>query len=338
VLPFAIDRRTAVAVGHADRWEAVSTIDDTVVPLDPARLVAGSWTAYAAAVLRVLARTGKLPRGGRLAVGSNVPVGAGLSSSAALTVAITRALLALAGRREPPEQLIEQAWTAEHDEVGVRCGRMDQTIAVLAEPGKALHFETGAGTLRQVPLGGRIWVFETGVAHRLSGGDLNIRRQECETALRLLAEAGRPLRALADLPPDALPWALRVLPAPWSLRVRHVVTETARARRASEHLANGHLAELGEVLVEGQRSLREDYGSSCAEADLLVEAACRHGAWGARLTGAGWGGAVIALAPAERERRMAAEVQERFRTEFGRLPLVWTTSASGGVRLERITP
>jgi len=339
VLPFAIERRTAVAAGHADRWEAISALDGWVHALEPQAPGAQvkGWTAYARAVIRVLMRTGVMPRGGRIAVSSSVPVGAGLSSSAALTVSLTRALLALAGRREPPERVIEYAFAAEHDEVGVTCGRMDQTIAVLAEPGKALFYETGSGTVRQVPLGTRVWVFETGVSHQLTGGKLNHRRRECETALSLLREAGRSITDLAGLPLDELPWAMRVLPAPWSLRVRHVVRECARTRAAAECLSGGDLPGLGRLLTEAQSSLREDYDSSCPEADLLGESCTRHGAWGARLTGAGWGGAVIALAPPEREARMVAEVQEEFHSRFGRPPLVWATSASGGARLERHT-
>jgi len=339
VLPFAIERRTAAAVSHADRWEVISALDGWVHQLDieDNGVAAAGWTAYARAVIRTLARTGPFPRGGRIAVASVVPAGAGLSSSAALVVSLTRALLALAGRREPPERVIEYAFAAEHDEVGVRCGRMDQTVAVLAEPGKALFFETGSGMLRLVPLESRVLVFETGVSHLLTGGELNQRRRECDMALGLLREAGRPLAELASLPPQELSWAMRVLPAPWSLRVRHVVTETARTRLAAERLAAGDLSGLGELLLEGHRSLGADYGSSCAEADLLVESSVRHGAWGARLTGAGWGGAVIALAPQGREARLIAEVQEDFRRIFGRLPSVWATSAAAGARLERYT-
>ena len=339
VLPFAIERRTAAAAGHADRWEVISAVDGWVHRLDveDTGTEAAGWTVYARAVIRTLARSGPLPRGGRIAVASAVPVGAGLSSSAALTVSLTRALLALAGRREPTDRIIDYAFIAEHDEVGVRCGRMDQTVAVLAEPGKALYFETGSGLLRLVPLESRVLVFETGVSHLLTGGELNQRRRECEVALDLLREAGRPLADLASLPLQELPWAVRVLPAPWSLRVRHVVRETARTRLAAERLAVGDLPALGTLLLEGHRSLRTDYGSSCAEADLLVESSVRHGAWGARLTGAGWGGAVIALAAPEREPRLIAEVQEDFRRIFGRLPVVWTTSAAAGARLERHT-
>jgi galactokinase len=225
VLPFAIERRTAAAAGHADRWEVISAVDGWVHRLDveDTGAEAAGWTAYARAVIRTLARSGPLPRGGRIAVASAVPVGAGLSSSAALTVSLTRALLALAGRREPT-----YAFTAEHDEVGVHCGRMDQTVAVLAEPGKALYFETGSGLLRLVPLESRVLVFETGVSHLLTGGELNQRRRECEVALDLLREAGRPLADLASLPLQELPWAVRrTSVAPHRLRL-----ELCRGRSA----------------------------------------------------------------------------------------------------------
>ena len=114
--------------------------------------------------------------------------------------------------------------------------------------------------------------------------------------------------------------------------ILHVITETARPRSAADALRHGDLARVGELLVEGHASLRDDYESSCPEADTLVDLAVRHGAWGARLTGAGWGGAVIALIDPRRAPRVVAEVQERFRMVYGRTPEVWSTPASRGVR------
>jgi galactokinase len=262
-------------------------------------------------------------------------MGAGLSSSAALTVATTRALVALAGRRLSPERVADVAYRAEHDEVGVRCGRMDQTVASLARAGHALLFETGSGTVAHFPLPGKVWVFETGVTHRLTGGHLNERRQECEVAVGLVRDRGHRITHLAELKPEALPELLRAIPAPWAPRIRHVVTEVARTRAAARALAGRDFATLGKLLVEGHESLRVDYQSTCPEADHLVEAAVRHGALGARLTGAGWGGAVVALLPADREARVVAEVQEEFRQSFGRVPNVWATKASPGARSEK---
>ncbi len=335
VLPFALDRRTVVAAARADRWEVVSASDAELHPLDPERIVPGAWTGYVVGVIRVLERRGIAVPPSRIAVASRVPVGAGLSSSAALTVATARALTALAGRRVPPAQLADIAYYAEHDEVGVHCGRMDQTISARAKAGHAMLFETGSGSVSHLPLPGRVWVFDTGVSHRLTGGHLNERRRECEEGLRLVNEQGAGVRHLADISETALPALLRGMPSPWSARVRHVVTETIRTRAAAQALAARDLATLGRLMLEGHESLRVDYQSTCPEADLLVESLARHGALGARLTGAGWGGAVIALLPADRSARIVAEVQDIYRGAHGRVPLVWATRAGAGVRSEK---
>jgi galactokinase len=335
VLPFAVERRTVVAAGPGTGWEAASTLDGARRSIDPARIDPGDWTAYVCGAIRVLRRRRLAPKGARLTVASTVPVGAGLSSSAALGVAVTRALLALAGRRVAPVVVADIAWQAEHDEVGVRCGRMDQTVSAMARAGHALLFETATGAVTHVPLPGRVWVVETGVSHRLTGGQYNTRREECETALRLAVEQGVRVAHLAEIGEDRLPALLRGIPAPWGLRLRHVVTETARTRAAATALARRDLKTLGRLLVEGHRSLREDYVSSCPEADFLVDALVRHGAYGARLTGAGWGGAVIALLPVQSEERIVAEVGSAFREAFGRIPAAWSTRAGAGARTER---
>ncbi|MEO8139505.1 MAG: galactokinase [Gemmatimonadota bacterium] len=335
VLPFALDRRTVVAAAQAERWEAISATDNEVHALDPECIVPGLWTGYLVAVIRILQKSGIAMPTARLAVASSVPVGAGLSSSAALTVAAARALTGLAGRRVPPGVLAEVAYRAEHDEVGVHCGHMDQTIAALGRAGHAMLFETASGTVHHLPLPGRVWVFDTGVSHRLTGGHLNERRRECEEALRQVIENGVAVRHLAEITEADLPALLRAIPAPWNARIRHVVTETIRTRAAAHALAARDLPGLGRLMLEGHESLRADYQSSCAEADLLVESLVHHGALGARLTGAGWGGAVIALLPEEKTARIVAEVQEAYRGTYGRVPLVWATTAGAGVRSEK---
>jgi galactokinase len=287
--------------------------------------------------VRKLRSMSAAPAGALIAVASTVPIGAGLSSSAALTVASARALGLLAGRPLTPADLVEIAFRAEHDHVGVRCGRMDQTIAAHAERGTALLFETGAGTLVRVPFGSRLWIVETGVSHELTGGALNDRRRECEEALELCRRWRPGLRHLAQLAPADLAEVARRLPPPLVPRVRHVVTETARTRAAAAALGAGDLARLGGLLVEGHASLRDDYRSTVPEADFIVERAVAHGAHGARLTGAGWGGAVVVLAPAAREARILAEVSRDFGDRFGRVPDAWSSRAAAGVRREALS-
>jgi galactokinase len=337
VLPVALDRRTAVAaraaVGH---WAFVSDTEDGVHETDIDAPMQDRWTDYLVGVIRELRVLRAAPSGAEIAVATNLPIGAGLSSSAALTVAAAKAVSLLAGKRLSPAALAEVAFRAEYHQVGVRCGRMDQTIAAHAERGAALLFETATGALQPVPLPGRLWIVETGVSHRLTGGALNDRRRECEEALAYCQERHPGLSYLAQLSLDDLPEIERRLPPPLVPRVRHVITETARTRRAAQALAAGDLTTLGRLLVEGHESLRRDYESTIPEADHIVRSAMEHGAYGARLTGAGWGGAVVVLAPAEREARTIAEISSDFQKQFGQAPATWSSRASRGVRRETI--
>jgi galactokinase len=336
VLPVAIERRTAAVAQLADRWALVSDTEAGIRQADIEEPMRREWSDYIVGVVRELRTLRAAPSGAEIAVATTLPIGAGLSSSAALTVATAKALSLLAGRRLSPAQLAEVAFRAEYHQVGVRCGRMDQTIAAHGERNSALLFETATRTMVRVPMTSRLWIVETGLSHRLTGGALNQRRRECEEALAFCRDWRPGLTHLAQLSLEDLPEMQRRLPPPLVPRARHVITETARTRAAATALAAGDLVELGRLLVEGHESLRRDYESTIPEADLIVESAVAHGAYGARLTGAGWGGAVVVLAPAKREARIVAEIAGDFETRFGRSPATWSTRASAGVRREAI--
>ena len=335
VLPFALPRRTVVLVGPGTGWEAVSALDGAVVRFDPAAAPEGRWTDYLAGVIRVLHEMRAAPPGGRIAVASVVPAGAGLASSAALTVATAKALSQLSHRRLSREALVEVAYHAEHDVVGVQCGRMDQTIAAHATARHALLFETGEDTRRQVPLDVPILLIETGVSHRLADGEYNRRRAECGAALETCRAVGVDAGSLAAVPEETLEQVRSQMPEVLFRRLRHVVRESGRTRAAALALTTRDFPRVGQFLLDGHASIRDDFESSCGEADRLVESAVRHGAWGARLTGAGWGGTVLVLAPPERYPALSKAVAADFRREVGRAPVMWTTRAAGGFRGER---
>src|SRR5688500_3388486 len=241
----------------------------------------GHWSDYVRAAVRELLAMGIAPEGARLAVTSTVPVGAGLSSSTALTVAAVAALQELGGGALDLRGQVECAYRAEHDQVGVRGGRMDQTVSALGREGHAMLYETGSGDITMVPMPAPVFVAETGVEHSLAGGALNARRRECEQALETLRGRWPALAALADIPLADLAEAESLLADPFRRRMRHVVTETARTREAATALAAGDLVRVGQLLVEGQASLRTDYDSSVAEAGVIVSAAVDRGALGA---------------------------------------------------------
>jgi galactokinase len=333
VLPFAIDRRTWVAAGPGTVFELVTAqpgLERVRRPAGPAR---GDWSDYVVGVAREL---GAAAGGARVAVTSELPIGGGLSSSAALAVASAAALSQLAGARPNTDTLADLAFRAEHDYVGVRCGRMDQTVVAHATEGSALYLDTATGSAVACPFSHVVWVVPTGVEHALTGGSYNVRRAECSRALEVCRGRWPELPALAALPSSDLPDALALLPPPLDRRVRHVVTETGRTREAKAALQRGDLAALGRLLDAGHDSLRDDYECSIPEADFLVESAGRHGALGGRLTGAGWGGSVILLVAGDDESQVVERVAADFGRRFGRAPAAWRARAAGGVRLELV--
>ena len=338
VLPVAIAARTTVAVGPAEAGvlEIVSTRDGVLRRIDWNAGVPAGWGAYVVGVMRELAG-GAAPggRGARVAVASDVPVGAGLASSAALTVASAKALATLGGARLVPSQVAGVAFRAEHDHVGVRCGVMDQTVAALAKPSHALLIECASGETRHIPFRGRLFLVDTGVRHALVAGGLNERRAECEAAVAQLRLQLPELRWLAAWP-ASVTRLRRALPEPLRSRAVHVVRETARARLAARLLARGRLRQFGALLYESHESCRRLYECSAPELDLVVGAAKRAGALGARLTGAGWGGAVLVLVDRRREAATVAAIRRAFARAYGREPNVSVVQPSGGMRSEAV--
>ena len=346
VLPIAIAERTTVAAGPgpADAQgtlEAVSTRYNSVERVRWQEALPQGWPAYVAGVLRELWTLEVVPPGGslRIAVASDVPVGAGLSSSAALSVAAAKAIAAFSGANLAPRQIAGVAFRAEHDHVGVRCGVMDQTIAALAKRGRALLLECASLEARQIPFAARLLVVDTGVRHDLTAGRLNERRAECEEAVQRLKLELPELQWLASWPVEWLPRLKRALPEPLRSRAVHIVGETARTRFAAQLLERKKLTQFGKLLYESHESCRRQYECSAPELDTVVAAAKRAGAMGARLTGAGWGGAAIVLVKergAGSQEPVAQAIRSAFRTAYGREPEIRAVQASAGVRMERM--
>ena len=328
VLPIAIGQRTTAAVGPgADGeegvLEAVSARDGQVVRVKWQDALPSGWAAYVAGVLRELWALEVIPPNGsaRVAVASTVPIGAGLSSSAALTVSVARAL----APKLTPRQIAGVAFRAEHDHVGVRCGVMDQTIAALGKRDHALLLESASLELEQIPFKARLVLVDTGVRHDLAASSFNTRRAECEEAVKRLKIELPELAWLASWPTEWLPRLKRALKEPLRARAVHVVSETARTRFAAQLLEQKKLKQFGKLLYE----------CSAPELDTVVAAAKRAGALGARLTGAGWGGAALVLLNKTDTKTIPA-VQRAFERAYGRTPPVTEVSASSGARTERL--
>jgi galactokinase len=240
-------------------------------------------------------------------VDSAVPMGVGLSSSAALEVATLRALRALLGAPLDDVQIAQLAQRAEIEHAGVRCGIMDQMAASLASTACALFLDTRTLERHLVPLppDSAVLVLDSGIARTLAGSGYNQRRAECEQAARLLG-----VPAMRDANDDA---AIEALPEPLSRRARHVVTENRRVLRAVQGC---DAAEFGALMNASHASLRDDYEVSVPALDRLVALLQAHPAvYGARLTGAGFGGACVALARPDAAHEVASSVLQSYAAE-----------------------
>jgi galactokinase len=300
VLPLAIDRTVAVAAApQADAVDAHSLVyeeDDSFSLAEIRPLPGGGWRNYVRGVAWALREAGHDLRGLQLALGGDVPLGAGLSSSAALEVAAVAAFAAAGEIPLDPRDAAILARRAENDFVGVQCGVMDQLAAVFGQPEHALLIDCRSLDVEPVPLrldeqGVAVVIVDSGVRRSLGDSPYNQRREECA---RAAAALGVP--ALRDVAPDDLKARGRGLPPELYRRARHVATEEARVAAAVDALRRGDLQALGRLLRESHESLRDDFGVSCRELDLLVElAASAEGVIGARLTGAGFGGCTLNL-------------------------------------------
>jgi galactokinase len=319
VLPFALSTGVAVAAGRDGAGIAVSSRQrgGRAVSAPGGRLVPGTvsgWAAYPLGMAWALTAAGHPPGGTAIAIDADLAIGAGLSSSAALECAVGLALAELHGLAVTRPELAALASRAENEFAGAPTGIMDQTAALLCRAGYALLLDCRSGVTQDVPLdpgasGLTLLVVDTGVRHALNDGRYAARRRSCEEAARALGVAS--LRDLTDRPEAVSDLADPEL----RRRARHVVTENRRVLAAAELLRGGELAAVGPLLTASHTSLRDDFEISWPQADAAVGSALAAGAAGARMTGGGFGGSVIALVPADRAGQVTAAIAGAFARE-----------------------
>jgi len=318
VLPTAIPQRTRVALAPRDddraRVTSAACGDAVETYAVGAETRGRGWLDYVQGVTHALAAAGHRVGGFDAAIESTVPIGSGLSSSAALEVAFLRALRAAFGLGLDDVTIARLGQRAEVELVGARVGVMDQMAASLADARTALFVDTRSLAWERVPLPGaaEIVVIDSGVPHAHAAGAYNERRAECERAAALLG-----VPALRDVPGDALA-RLAALPPPLDRRARHVVTENARVVEAVAALRAGDVARLGALFDASHASMRDDYAVSVPAVDALVAVARGEPhVHGARLTGGGFGGAIVVLADAGWGAAAGAAIVRRFRDATG---------------------
>ncbi len=276
------------------------------------------WGRLVAGVTGALAELGRPPVGIDAAVATNLAIGAGLSSSAAFEVAIALALAEAATWSVDGRELAQACRRAEHAATGVPCGLQDQLVALFGAAEHALVIDCRDLAIEAVPLpeGVAVLVVHSGVPRLLEGSPWAARKAESEAAAAALG-----LRVLRDATAAAVAG---------NPRARHVVAEIARVQAFAAALRRGDVDALGQLMCDGHASLRDDMEVSTPELDVLVDSLLAAGAYGARLTGGGFGGCAVALVPAETATTIAGTATLRYSEHTGREPRAFVVRAAAG--------
>jgi galactokinase len=361
VLPMAIERQTVVVGGprmpsnnaaggavpqpaEAERTTRVySQLPDELrsIPLPASeRPKLEGWVAYVQGVLAGMEQRNVAPGPLDLAITSSVPLGGGLSSSAAMEVAVATLIEAAGETVLPPLEKIRLCQTAEHEYAEVPCGIMDQFAATLSQ---ANHFmlldcrTLQTEMLRLEPPAPAVLIVNTNVRHELGNSEYAVRRREC----RLAAESLQ-VDSLRDVSGAELQRRSAALDATIARRARHVVSEIERTRDAAAALRRGNWPAVGELLYASHASLRDDYQVSCHELDVLVELA-QHlgvdgGVYGARMTGGGFGGCIVALVEPASLERITSTIVTGYQRATGIEPSWLVTRPGQGARTLALGP
>jgi galactokinase len=351
VLPAAIDRDVRIAFGtnpdRVARLHALDLEEEVTFPLQflgrKADLAGNSlpgWALYPAGVAWALQGAGLSTPGLDAVYTSNVPIGSGLSSSAAVEVAFAVAWQASGGWQIERMQLARLCQRAENEYVGVSSGLMDQFASAHGVEGHALYFDTRSLEWEPIPmpLDTALVVADSGVRRSLVTSAYNERRSACEQGLAVLREHLPNIQTLRDVSPPEFAAYSDFLPPVVRRRVEHVVKEIARVHSAVVALRSNERNAFGAIMFSGHASLRDLYGVSTPELDALVEIARGlPGCYGARLTGAGFGGCTINLVAESAAPKFGRELEEEYRRRTGREAQVYLCQASTGATVEPVS-
>jgi galactokinase len=333
VLPAAIERETRIAAApRRDRTVRLYALDlkrETTFDLDdvgPAADHYEAWSNYVRGVAAGLRDAGYPLAGMDAVVQGSVPIGSGLSSSAALEMAAVQAFSGAGGFHVPPEQAARIGQQAEHVFIGAKTGLMDQLASALGQPDRVLLIDCRDLSYRPVavPAGAAILIADTAVRRALASSAYNERRAQCEAAAEAMG-----VPALRDATLDMLN---RVsVPDVVRRRGQHVIEENCRVLETEAAFERGALGTVGELMNASHFSLRDLYEVSSVELDVMAELLrSQPGCYGARLTGAGFGGCCVALMDAGAVEAAIPRVAAAYRHRTGLTPALYPTRAAQG--------
>ena len=340
VLPMAI-QRSCLALGapRRDRTARVfsSNMDAGFAFEVTPELAPGepTWSNYVRGAVAGCLEQGLDPGGFDMAVDSTVPAGGGLSSSAALEVATTTLIEAMTGQRINPVEKALLCQHAEHHFAGMPCGIMDQFISTMGRSGAAMLIDCRSHQVKLVQMSDpsiAVLIVNSNVKHELTSGEYAARREQCAEACGALG-----VDSLRDATMERLEQRRASMDDVIFRRARHVITENQRTRDAAEAIAAGDWRDVGDLMLASHASLRDDYEVSCRELDLLVELTAPHRSEGdvigARMTGGGFGGCIVALVKQDAVEEVATRIASRYENETGIEPALYVTRPAAGARV-----
>jgi galactokinase len=350
VLPAAIDRYMRVAfaprdddVVHVRSLDLGQSAAFCLQALESKQDVSGSplpaWALYPAGVAWSLQQAGFSPVGLDAVVTSTVPIGAGLSSSAALELAFAAAWQAAGGWKIDRMRLAQICQQAENTYVGVNCGLMDQFACAHGVARHALYLDTRSLTWQPIPLPlhTSIVIADSTIERELSVSAYNQRRDECQAALRIAREIYPMAQSLRDIPLNGLEKCSGIMPKTLFNRLRHVVEEMERVRLGCQLLFSDDAAGFGRLMAAGHDSLRDLYEVSIPALDTLVTIAQGlSGCFGARLTGAGFGGCTVNLVESAAVGDFVRQLQSAYQVQTGIEARVYICKPSRGVHIQPV--
>ena len=344
VFPCAIDRYISIVAAHReDSIVSAYSVDfDQRVEFDIEQFEPSEemqWSNYLRGVVSEYQKASFELTGMDLVISGDVPLGAGLSSSAAFEVAVAETFRNLDDLNINKVDLALLSQAAENKYVGVQCGIMDQFASVLSVEGEILFLDCRDLSYSLVPLDPdtSVVVCDSRVQRSLDDSEYNRRRLECEDSARILGDWRPEVQALRDLSVSALDAVESLLSSDYFQRVKHVVTENERVLRGIDALKAGDIGTFGELLYQSHVSLRDDFQVSCPELDILVDLALdAPGTFGARMTGAGFGGCTVNIVETAQVEPFCEEVRSGYLTKTGTDPFVYVCKPSDGVASRRI--
>lgn len=344
VLPMAIERGITVRfTRRADRvlrarstgfGEAEITLD--AFGLRPSAFGLDSWFSYVAAVAWVLRDAGHDLTGVDLLIDSTLPAGSGLSSSAALEVAVARACCEASGIEWDAVAMARLCQRAEQEFVGVACGIMDQLTVATAQRGAAMLIDCRTLVIEPVPIPDEVVVavMDTAVPRDLAGSAYNDRRASCEAAVAAIRAIDPSIKALRDVDATLLERAGARMDSVTYRRAAHMVAENQRPAMLAQALERRDFVAAGRTMNDSHQGLRDLYEVSSSELDTIVDIArAERGCFGARMTGAGFGGCAVALVDRSAAAEFVGSVLDAYGSRTGRAGSIFTTLPAEGARM-----